>query len=153
MKRILLVEDTPDKANDIKSFLKSTYGDEIEVTESEAFKTAQQEILAHHHDYDMILLDMTMSTFDPKKEENGGTPEPVGGKQLLNYMYLNEITTKVLVVTMYKDFIGQNILSLDRELKEEYSDFYCGFVFFSFSNNLWMTDLKKKIDTLLCLKS
>ena len=121
MKRILLVEDTPDKANDIKSFLKSTYGDEIEVTDSEAFKTAQQEILAHHHDYDMILLDMTMSTFDPKKEENGGTPEPVGGKQLLNYMYLNEITTKVLVVTMYKDFIGQNILSLDRELKEEYS--------------------------------
>lgn len=153
MKRILLVEDTPDKANDIKNFLKSTYGDNVMVIEREAYKTAQQEIMVHHKEYDLILLDMTMSTFDPRKEDNGGTPEPVGGKQLLNHMYLNEITTNVLVVTMYKDFVGQNIVSLDQELRENYSDFYCGYVFFSFSNNLWKDNLKEKINTLLCLKS
>lgn len=153
MKRILLVEDTPDKAAEIKNFLMTTYGNAIEVIENEAYKTAQQEIHYHHEDYDLILLDMTMSTFDPKKEENGGTPEPVGGKQLLNYMFLKEITTKVLVVTMYKDFVGQNIISLDEELREDFSEFYCGFVFFSFSNDLWKADLKDKIDELLCLKS
>ena len=129
MKRILLVEDTPDKANDIKSFLKSTYGDEIEVTESEAFKTAQQEILAHHHDYDMILLDMTMSTFDATNGENGGEPEPVAGKRILNGMYLRQIMTKVIVVTMHNIFGQQKLLPLIDELKELYPDNYYDYIF------------------------
>ncbi len=150
MKRILLVEDTLDKANALRKFLNDTYGTELSLSESGAYKTAQHHIFDNCQDYDLILLDMTMSTFDPSKEENGGTPEPVGGKKLLEDMYLREINTKVLVVTMYKDFVGQNIFSLDAELKEEFPDIYCGYVFFSYHNDSWKEELKNKIENLIC---
>ena len=147
MKKILLVEDFEDKANIIKSFLKDNYPNVI-VNESTSYKSACKEIYGGA-DYDMILLDMTMSTYDISDEDNGGEPEPRAGRLILKGMYLRDIPTKVVVVTMYNSFDGQKLNSLHNELSSNYADNYLGYVSFQFQSNEWEEELKAFIDNNL----
>jgi hypothetical protein len=65
-------------------------------------------------------------------------------------MYLREIPTKVIVVTMYQNFVdGTRITALDKELLNDYPDNYCGYIFFTHSNLDWTNDLKIAINKIL----
>ena len=112
-----------EKANAIIAYLKEAFPG-IEVVRRESYNSSQKEIYEHHKDYFVILLDMSMHTFDRSKEESGGEPEPVAGRKILNGMYLRDIGTKVIVVTMYGSHEGKKLLTFVNDLKEEYPDNY-----------------------------
>jgi CheY-like chemotaxis protein len=148
MKRILIVEDNQLKLEKLKGFLESEFTD-IQLEEKTSYNSASKEIVLNHSNYDLILLDMSMQTYDISTEESGGEPEPLAGKNILKQIYLREIPTKVLVVTMYANFVdGTKITQLDNELKCDFPDNYCGFIFFSHNNLEWATELKKAINKL-----
>jgi hypothetical protein len=91
-----------------------------------------------------------MQTYDISNDESGGEPEPLAGKNILKQIYLRDIPTKVLVVTMYENFVdGTKIKQLDLEFNLEYPDNYCGFIFFSHTNFDWSLELKKSINKIL----
>lgn len=140
MKKILLVEDLPQKADDIKKEISSNFPD-IYIVERSSYHSAIEEIFKHYNDYFMILLDITMSTFDVNIEENGGVPETLAGKRILEGMYLRDIPTKVKIVTMFESFDGKSINQLDKELREDNPDCYEGFIFFSFKKSDWKKQL------------
>lgn len=148
MKRILIVEDNHLKLEKLKDFLEAEfYG--VELVEKTSYNSASKEIALNHDKYDLILLDMSMQTYDISTEESGGEPEPLAGKNILKQIYLREIPTKVLVVTMYENYVdGTKITQLDSELKYDYPDNYCGFIFFSHNSLEWATALKKAINKL-----
>jgi CheY-like chemotaxis protein len=149
MKRILIVEDNHKKLEKLKSFLESEYKD-IKLAEKTSYNSASKEIALNYSKYDLILLDMSMQTYDISIEESGGEPEPLAGKNILRQMYFREIPTKVLVVTMYENFVdGTSIIKLDEVLKNEYPANYCGYIFFSHNNFDWSIDLKESINKIL----
>jgi CheY-like chemotaxis protein len=148
MKRILIVEDNHKKLEKLKTFLESEYKD-VQLEERTSYNSASKEIALNFSRYDLILLDMSMQTYDISNEESGGEPEPLAGKNILRQMYFREIPTKVLVVTMYENFVdGTKITQLNEELKKEYPDNYCGYIFFSHNNFDWATNLKESINKL-----
>ncbi len=140
MKKILLVEDLPQKADDIKKEISSNFPN-IRIEERSSYHSAIEEIFKHYNDYFIILLDITMSTFDVNIEENGGVPETLAGKRILEGMYLRDIPTKVKIVTMFESFDGKSINQLDKELREDNPDCYEGFIFFSFKKSDWKKQL------------
>jgi DNA-binding LytR/AlgR family response regulator len=143
--KLLLVEDNQKKLEKIRSFLISEYPN-VTIEERTSYNSASKEIILNYKNYDLILLDMSMQTYDISVEESGGDPEPLAGKNILNQMYLREIPTKVLVVTMYENFVdGTRITKLDEILRFEYPDNYCGFIFFSHINNDWAIKLSQLI--------
>lgn len=146
MKKILLIEDLPEKAEDIKREIRCKYPD-IQIGECTSYHSAIEEILLHHEDYFLILLDITMSTFDVNIEENGGVPETLAGKKILERMYLRDIPTKVKVVTMFESFDGKSINQLDKELRQDNPDSYEGYIFFSFKKSDWKKQLTDCIKT------
>lgn len=149
MKRILIVEDNHKKLEKIKYFLETEFS-EIELIERTSYNSASKEIALHYEKYDLILLDMSMQTYDISNDESGGEPEPLAGKNILKQIYLRDIPTKVLVVTMYENFVdGTKIKQLDLEFNLEYPDNYCGFIFFSHTNFDWSLELKKSINKIL----
>ena len=79
--KILLVEDYEEKANDIKSFLFSTFP-QIQVDHCTSYNSAQEKIFDATDPYDLILLDMSMTTFDLSSDASGGKPEPSAGKDI-----------------------------------------------------------------------
>lgn len=147
-KKILLVEDMEEKANAIIACLHEDFPT-IEVVRKESYNSSQKEIYEHFEDYFVILLDMSMHTFDRSKDENGGEPEPVAGRKILNGMFLRDINTKVIVVTMYGSHEGKKLLTFVKDLEEEYLDNYSDYVFFSFQKNDWKEKLKQQINHLL----
>lgn len=148
MKKILLVEDLPEKAEEIKKEILGNIPN-IELIEKSSYHSAIEEIYCNYNEYFLILLDISMSTFDVDIEENGGLPEALAGKRILEGMYLRDIPTKVKVVTMYESFDGRKIQELDKELREDNPDSYDGFIFFSFKKSEWKKQLIDYINNLL----
>jgi membrane peptidoglycan carboxypeptidase len=57
-------------------------------------------------------------------------------------MYLRDIPTKAIVVTMHGSFDdGTRITELDRQLKEEFKDNYAGYVYYTQINEEWQEKL------------
>lgn len=149
MNRILIVEDNHLKLEKIKLFLEEEFND-VELEERTSYNSASKEIALNYEKYDLILLDMSMQTYDISNEESGGEPEPLAGKNILKQIYLRDIPTKVIVVTMYTNFVdGTKIDQLHNELKNDYPDNYCGFIFFTHTNLEWSIELKTTIKKLL----
>jgi CheY-like chemotaxis protein len=149
MNRILIVEDNEKKIEKIRDFLNEDFP-EIDVEEKRSYNSALKEIAINYNSYDLILLDMSMQTYDISNEESGGEPEPLAGKNILKQMYLRDIPTKVIVVTMYENYIdGTKIKQLDIELSKNFADNYCGYIFFSHSNFDWSKKLEKEIKKIL----
>lgn len=148
MKRILLVEDYEEKANNILAFLKQEFT-EYEVIQCTSYNSAQEEIFEHGGDYSLILLDMSMSTYDLSTDASGGLPEPSAGQYILEGMFLRQIMTPVIVVTMYNVFGRKQLDAFDVDLKKDYSQNYRSYVFYSSQRNDWKIHLKKQIKEII----
>ncbi len=147
MKKILVVEDEQRKLEHITHFLKINYPT-VKYDECRSYNSALHTIVCNHVEYDLVLLDMSMTTFDVSTEESGGVPEPLAGENILDAIYLNDIPIKVIVVTMYESFVGKRLQAFDIELRASYPENYLGFVFFSHKNKDWEVELKKYMDKL-----
>lgn len=148
MKKILLIEDYEEKANNILAFLKLEFPD-YEVTQRTSYNSAQEEIFEHGGDYSLILLDMSMSTYDLSTDASGGLPEPSAGQYILEGMFLRQIMTPVIVVTMYNIFGRKQLDVFDVELKEKYPQNYKSYVYYSPQMNDWKKHLKKQIKEII----
>lgn len=145
---ILLVEDYDEKAQNIISFLKAEY-DGVGIERCTAYNTAQEEIFENPGKYDLILLDMSMTTYALDTDASGGKPEPSAGDDLLEGMFLREIETPVIVVTMYNVFGRKELSAFHKELLHNYPQNYKSYVYYSSQRNDWKKDLKKKINEAL----
>lgn len=148
MSKILIIEDEQEKLNHLKDFLKEEFPS-VEYEERRSYNSASREIVENYKLYDLILLDMSMTTYDVTVEESGGIPEPLAGANILDTIYLRDIPTKVIVVTMYESFAGKKLADFDAELKNDYPDNYIGFVFFSHKKTDWKLKLKNQINSIL----
>lgn len=145
MNKILIIEDNEAKLNRLRAFLAKQWPG-VEVCDRQSYNSALHEVIYHGRDYDLILLDVSMYTYDFNKDDNGGEPEPMAGSSILRYMLLRHITTPVIVVTMYENFVdGQKIGQLDERFRQNYADFYRGYVYYSHKNDDW----KPKLETLI----
>jgi len=146
--KILLVEDNQNKVTQLKSFIESEFP-EIKLVICGSYHSGLKEIILNN-DYKLILLDISMPTYDIKPGEMGGDPIPLAGKLILKEMFLRDIDTKVLVVTMYENFVdGTRLDELHKQFKNEFSSNYMGFVYFSPADISWKENLKSKMKELL----
>jgi len=142
--KVLLVEDDEDKREQLLTFLTEKINSEINDVRS--FQSGLRMI--KNNLYDLILLDMTMPTFDTSSAESGGRSQPFGGEMLLHEMLRRNISTKSIVVTQFDIFgTGDDEITLpdlDFKLKETFPN-YCGVVQYHISYTFWKDDLLSKI--------
>ena len=146
---ILLVEDNNYKIEQLIAFLGEEYPT-FKIVIRKSYHSGLKEIILNNN-YDLILLDISMPTYDIQPGESGGDPIPQAGGLILNEMYLRDISAKVVVVTMYENFVdGSKLLALDKQFQKEYGSNYRGYVYFSPGNNIqWKDALKNKIREIL----
>ena len=148
MSRILIIEDNETKLLHIKDFCSSYFRD-CALTDRKSYNTAQQEVIFHGGEYDVILLDVSMNTYDSTKDDNG-EQEPLAGSNILRFMKLRRIATPVIVVTMYESFVdGVRINALDERFRSQYGEVYKGFVYYNLKNEDWKDELLIKIKSVL----
>lgn len=146
MKEILLIEDDEDKREQIITFINKKVP--ANLNEVRSFQSGLKAIKSKN--YDLILLDMSMPTFDINSSENGGRAQPFGGELLLFEMIRRNITSKVIVITQF-DLFGDgeeeiSLRDLDARLQKQFSNIYIGSVQYSISYTSWKEVLFNKIN-------
>lgn len=148
LKKILIIEDNETKLQHIMEFCKQSLKKCI-LNDKRSYNSAQQEVIFHGSEYDLILLDVSMNTYDTQKEDNG-EQEPLAGANILRFMKLRRISTPVVVVTMYESFVdGVRINALDERFRTQYKEIYKGFVYYNLKSDDWKDELMSKLNEIL----
>jgi len=101
MKNILLVEDEVHKRDEMKQCVLEAYGLLPEVVDG----VSSAVHMVQNFDYDLIILDMALSTFGESAEDKKkGHDQAQGGIEVLRALKASGKVAKVLIVTQYPDF-------------------------------------------------
>ena len=142
---ILIIEDNPNKLRHIKNFLNEYYCEQL-IDETYSFNGGKTKI--YEKIWDLILLDMSLPTYDITHTEYGGDKKPVAGKNLMKRMLNRKIYTPVIIITQFETFDDDRISldSLNQEFNEKFNAVWKGTVFYG--NDDWNIELKKLLDEL-----
>jgi DNA-binding NarL/FixJ family response regulator len=146
---VLVVEDDEIKRLQLEEFIKAT----LQTTLLGTAKSLHSALTAiATNNYDLILLDMTMPTFDICHEEDGGRPQHYAGREILRQLDRRGIRTQVIVVTQF-DVFGEGVHALTRGqlhalLEREHPRTYCGMVYYDSTTDEWKHNLQESIASL-----
>jgi CheY-like chemotaxis protein len=144
---ILLVEDEAPKRTHVERFLKNL-GLELTLTVAESVNSALDAL--DEQLPDLLLLDMSLPTFDVGERESGGRPQGSGGIEILRHMTLAEINCPTIVITGYEAFQREagkpvDLSQLRAELEEEFPQCLKGVLHFNSTYDEWKTELGKAL--------
>jgi CheY-like chemotaxis protein len=144
---ILIVEDEAPKSERLLQFLKAQWAS-IEVRTARSVRSAINEI--RKQPPHLLLLDMSLPTFDIGPDEPGGRPQGFGGIEVMRYVDLFEIKVPIIVVTAYEAFsrdggVAVNHKDLDQELRLEHAENYRGLVYYNSLFSDWKIQLSDLI--------
>jgi len=139
--KILLVEDVEDKREQIMEFVLENI--DCEMVEVRSFHSGLKAI--KESQFDLILLDMTIPTYDFTATESGGRSQSFGGRLLLYEMVRRGILSKVIIVTQF-DLFGEgedeiSISDLSQQLQEQFPENYLGTVQYNIQDLSWKEPL------------
>jgi CheY-like chemotaxis protein len=133
--KILLVEDEIHKRDEIKTCTREVFNLVPEMVDS--VSSAVVKVMSE--DYDLIILDMALSTFGESADDNKkGHDQAQGGIEVLRALKAAKKETKVLIVTQYPDFyISGNKVKLKdspRVILEKYNQNVIGAVLYNYKS-------------------
>lgn len=140
--KILIVEDDELKASVLQEYFHSSIeGATSRVAAS--FRGGLDAALTEKHD--LLVVDMSLPTFDVTADEGGGWPRAFGGEDLLRQLVLRGGAFRAVVVTQFDVFgEGANVRTLaelDAELRSFVGGCYIGSVFFDGESGSWRASL------------
>jgi DNA-binding LytR/AlgR family response regulator len=145
---ILFVEDNPHKRARIIEFIKSTFP-QIEIFEAHSFSSGCQAI--EKNDFSIILLDISMPTYDRVGNESGGKFRPFAGREIARKIMRNDKKSLVIFITQYNSFSDKgnsySLEGLGEILLSESKQNYGGLVFYDSALSSWKNEIRKIIET------
>lgn len=140
--RVLIVEDNRNKLKQIRDLLEKKYAD-CEIVEAYAFNSGVKKVLENN--WDLVILDMSLPTYNITYTESGGDKKPIAGKNIMKRMLNRKIYTPVVVITQFETFDDDKISleTLNEEFATLFSQIWKGTVYYG--NDEW----SKEFDLLL----
>ena len=141
---ILVIEDNQLKRDKLCDFLSANFS--VELTEAASYNSGLKALL--DRDFDLLVLDMSMPTFDRTAATNGGRFRDLGGKEIAIRLKKQGRLIPFVVVTGYSDFsVNAENLSISQidEILKTLGDDYKGCVFFDAVESVWKEQLMEII--------
>ena len=147
----LLVEDESPKLAHIRDFIKDSFSN-ISVSEARSVSSALESI--EDGDFDILILDMSLPTFDVGQGEHGGRPQGFGGIEILRHIEMSGLVLQTIVLTGYEAFPDETgeLIDLDtlrKRLVEEFPGTVQKVVHFSSSLEGWKMALEDGISSII----
>ena len=141
--RILLIEDDQNKCEQIARFVGEEFLD-AELVIRRSFQSGLKEAILSTPD--LVLLDMTMPSYEVGPREPGGRERRYAGREILRQLLRRGIRVRVVVITQYEQFEegGETVRlpELVAELRAEYPENFIDAVFYQASNTTWVGQLR-----------
>lgn len=148
--KILLVEDDQFKARRLEQALRLAVPNSNFVIAKSV--TSAIHNLELYRDFDLVVLDMSLPTFDVGPGESGGRPAGFGGREVMRFMVNNELTVPVVVVTQFPGFEEAqrkiDLPTLSAKLEAEFRLIFRGVVYYDAASDKWRDDLLHSINEI-----
>jgi CheY-like chemotaxis protein len=143
---ILLIEDEAPKRDNIVRTLREIMPD-CTIGEARSVKGAIS--CVRNSTPDLILLDMSLPTFDIGPGEPGGRPQGFGGIEVLRYLDRYKLKVPVVVVTAYEAFSRDghqiDLDALRAQLEKAHPNIFKDIVFYNSLFSAWSDNLAKVV--------
>ena len=150
LRSILIIEDDEFKGKRILQAIKEMLP-ESKLRLERAVNSGLRAIVNEHPD--LIVLDMSLTTFDVGPDEPGGRPQNFGGMEVLRQMDRLNVPIPTIVITQHERFVTDgeevNLPSLNKELVEEHEKVFKGLVYYNSARGGWEQRLKSFILPLM----
>ena len=146
--KVLIIEDDRIKGDRVRAQVQAILtevGEECEIEQAASYNSGLRACIAQNPD--LVILDMTMPTFDIKPTETGGKPRHFAGKDILWELARRGLFFPTVVVTGF-DVIGegneqQNREELTGDLERNFPLNFLGTVFYTPSEVSWKSELAR----------
>jgi DNA-binding NarL/FixJ family response regulator len=139
---VLVIEDDPNKLVQITSFLRAERPKWI-VEERHSYQSGLKAALLHRPT--VLLLDMTMPTYDDAGQESGGRERRYAGEQILMYLQRKKLVSAAVIVTQFERFGDDSeqvtLVELSQRLQKSFPQLYKGTVFYQAAGSAWRSEL------------
>jgi|EndMetStandDraft_8_1072994.scaffolds.fasta_scaffold02016_5 CheY-like chemotaxis protein len=146
MKKLLVVEDDEYKATDLIKTVEATHTS-LEIKKAASVTSALKFI--NEYAFDLVILDMSLPTFDISGPGGGGSPQGQGGVEVLRLAGRLKNKSSFVVVTQYPDIeIDGRETSLESapiELARKFGVNVLGCLLYEFDDDSWRIPLQKII--------
>lgn len=144
MKPVLLIEDDAFKAKRISTFVSGRFEDAV-VHVERSVSSGLSSIVASRPA--ILLLDMSLSTYDVGPREAGGRPQNFGGVTVLEHLVRRRISIPTIVITQFPGFKRDDgaEVSLDAlrsELSSKFPHLFRTLLWYSSSDRKWEVELE-----------
>lgn len=135
---ILLVEDNYHKRQKIIDYILKNYSD-ASIREAHSFSSGSK--AATESDYDLVILDISLPTYDKVGNEAGGRKRLFGGREIARKLSRRRPGSKIVFLTQY-DAFSEGGLSLSFDdlghlLKDECGDSYLDLILYDSAKSSW----------------
>ena len=148
--KLLIIEDDEYKAKWIKQEVEGHFPD-LEILESRSVNSGL--LNATELRPDVVLLDMSLTTFDVGPNEAGGRPQNFGGLEVLRQFERLDIRMPTIVITQYNRFQEGNdemtINALSKKLAEDFPNMVIDVIYYNSAQGRWRVELIKVLRKLL----
>jgi DNA-binding NarL/FixJ family response regulator len=142
---ILIIEDNPLKREKVHEFLSANYA--VRLSEAASYNSGLN--LALSEKFDLVILDMSMPTFDRTDVTHGGRFRTLAGKEIVLRLEKQRRLVPFVILTGYSDFSfnsqSLSIAEIDESLLA-LGDKYFGCVLFDAAESIWKDKLSEIID-------
>ncbi|QKG68474.1 response regulator [Pseudomonas sp. B14-6] len=157
--RLLLVEDEGPKSEKIASCLLDEFPG-VDIHTAKSVRSALKKL--DQFPYDLVVLDMSLPTFDISEDEHGGRPQGFGGVEVMRDMSNYEIIAPVIVVTAYEYFSVDSsedlahgkestLPELKQELGDEFPEIFVDLIKYDTFSDEWQAQLVAAIRAIVGL--
>lgn len=143
---ILIVEDNMNKLEQIRDYLNGAI-ENANIDSAHSFNSGMKKILSGH--WNLIVLDMSLPTYEISQTENGGDKKPVAGRDIMKRMKNKRMNIPVIIITQFETFDDNKytLNSLNTFFEEEFSDIWKGTVYYG--NDDWTVEVDEILKEIL----
>lgn len=141
--KLLLVEDEPHKRDELVECINEVFHNTPEIVDG----VSQAVLNVMSEKYDLIVLDMALSTFGESADDRQkGHDQAQGGIEVLRALKLKGGVTNIIIVTQYPDFYigGAKVKLKDspKIIKQKYSQNVIGAVLYHYKSKATLQKIK-----------
>ena len=148
--KIIMIEDNEHKRRKLTELMKSI-DSSIIISEANSYTTGLEMCISST--YDLLILDMSMPTYDKSNSESGGRFRTYGGKEIIRQLKRKKRNIPFIIVSQYPKFSEDSktvsLQELGELLKNTSPEYYLETIFYDTSSSIWKKDLKNEIEKLL----
>ncbi|MFA9283611.1 response regulator [Comamonas sp. SY3] len=141
--KLLLVEDEPHKRDELVECINEVFHADPEIVDS----VSQAVLNVMSEQYDLIVLDMALSTFGESADDRQkGHDQAQGGIEVLRALKLKGKVANIIIVTQYPDFYigGAKVKLKDspKIIKTKYSQNIIGAILYHYKSKATLQKIK-----------